>query len=161
MGGLPQAAGRQKQDGGPALRLRASSRRYGVTSGEVLTSGSLILLPVLCAAVGLLPSPRFSRGRPLRVAAMSSLAAQDAYLQGLARKVCAQNAPESRKRKFGKAATLLCGNVGLRRVCLRRVMVCGGVCWFVVVLSKTCDTGFLHSKLAFSSILTRVRMARK
>ncbi|XP_003211341.1 surfeit locus protein 6 [Meleagris gallopavo] len=31
---------------------------------------------------------------------MSSLAAQDAYLQGLARKVCAQNAPESRKRKF-------------------------------------------------------------
>lgn len=36
---------------------------------------------------------------------MSSLAAQDAYLQGLARKVCAQNAPESRKRKFGKAAT--------------------------------------------------------
>nr|CAG32756.1 hypothetical protein RCJMB04_35b4 [Gallus gallus] len=31
---------------------------------------------------------------------MSSLAAQDAYLQGLARKVCAQKAPESRKRKF-------------------------------------------------------------
>ncbi|XP_072208825.1 surfeit locus protein 6 [Excalfactoria chinensis] len=31
---------------------------------------------------------------------MSSLAAQDAYLQGLARKVCTQNAPESRKRKF-------------------------------------------------------------
>ncbi|NXJ16386.1 SURF6 protein, partial [Odontophorus gujanensis] len=31
---------------------------------------------------------------------MASLAAQDAYLQGLARKVCAQHAPESRKRKF-------------------------------------------------------------
>ncbi|OXB69068.1 hypothetical protein ASZ78_009544 [Callipepla squamata] len=31
---------------------------------------------------------------------MSSLAAQDAYLQGLARKVCAQHAPEPRKRKF-------------------------------------------------------------
>lgn len=37
MGGLPQAAGRQKQDGGPELRLRASSRRYDVTSGEALT----------------------------------------------------------------------------------------------------------------------------
>ncbi|NWR63549.1 SURF6 protein, partial [Bucorvus abyssinicus] len=31
---------------------------------------------------------------------MASLAAQDSYLQGLARKVCAQHAPESRKRKF-------------------------------------------------------------
>ncbi|NXI71257.1 SURF6 protein, partial [Anseranas semipalmata] len=31
---------------------------------------------------------------------MASLAAQDSYLQGLARKVCVQHAPESRKRKF-------------------------------------------------------------
>ncbi|NXI47436.1 SURF6 protein, partial [Galbula dea] len=31
---------------------------------------------------------------------MASLAAQDSYLQGLARKVCAQQTPESRKRKF-------------------------------------------------------------
>ncbi|KAM6047718.1 surfeit locus protein 6 [Chlamydotis macqueenii] len=31
---------------------------------------------------------------------MASLAAQDSYLQGLARKVCVQQAPESRKRKF-------------------------------------------------------------
>ncbi|KAM6296988.1 surfeit locus protein 6 [Aegotheles albertisi] len=31
---------------------------------------------------------------------MASLAAQDSYLQGLARKVCAQLAPESRKRKL-------------------------------------------------------------
>ncbi|NXG72053.1 SURF6 protein, partial [Baryphthengus martii] len=32
------------------------------------------------------------------------LAAQDSYLQGLARKVCAQHASESRKRKFGNGA---------------------------------------------------------
>ncbi|NXW50841.1 SURF6 protein, partial [Nyctiprogne leucopyga] len=31
---------------------------------------------------------------------MASLAAQDSYLQGLARKVCVQHNPESRKRKF-------------------------------------------------------------
>ncbi|NXE74367.1 SURF6 protein, partial [Cochlearius cochlearius] len=31
---------------------------------------------------------------------MASLAAQDSYLQGLARRVCAQHAPESRKRKL-------------------------------------------------------------
>ncbi|XP_005231274.2 surfeit locus protein 6 [Falco biarmicus] len=31
---------------------------------------------------------------------MASLAAQDSYLQGLARKVCVQHAPEPRKRKF-------------------------------------------------------------
>ncbi|XP_068012023.1 surfeit locus protein 6 isoform X1 [Melanerpes formicivorus] len=31
---------------------------------------------------------------------MASLAAQDSYLQGLARRVCAQQPPESRKRKF-------------------------------------------------------------
>ncbi|NXT84256.1 SURF6 protein, partial [Zapornia atra] len=31
---------------------------------------------------------------------MASLAAQDSYLQGLARKVCVQHAPEARKRKF-------------------------------------------------------------
>ncbi|XP_054249456.1 surfeit locus protein 6 [Indicator indicator] len=31
---------------------------------------------------------------------MASLAAQDSYLQGLARKVCTQQPPESRKRKF-------------------------------------------------------------
>ncbi|NXS51938.1 SURF6 protein, partial [Brachypteracias leptosomus] len=37
---------------------------------------------------------------------MASLAAQDSYLQGLARKVCAQRAPESRKRKFGNGAAM-------------------------------------------------------
>ncbi|NWX48053.1 SURF6 protein, partial [Steatornis caripensis] len=35
---------------------------------------------------------------------MASLAAQDSYLQGLARKVWVQPAPESRKRKFGNGA---------------------------------------------------------
>ncbi|NWR33813.1 SURF6 protein, partial [Tachuris rubrigastra] len=35
---------------------------------------------------------------------MASLAAQDSYLQGLARRVSAQHPPESRKRKFGKGA---------------------------------------------------------
>ncbi|NXF09688.1 SURF6 protein, partial [Smithornis capensis] len=35
---------------------------------------------------------------------MASLAAQDSYLQGLARRVSAQHAPESRKRKFGNGA---------------------------------------------------------
>ncbi|NWI59430.1 SURF6 protein, partial [Calyptomena viridis] len=35
---------------------------------------------------------------------MASLAAQDSYLQGLARRVSAQPAPESRKRKFGNGA---------------------------------------------------------
>lgn len=138
--------------------LRASSRTCDLTSGgsaNSLPARSVTLLPVLCAAVGFLPSPRFSRGCPLRVAAMSSLAAQDAYLQGLARKVCAQNAPESRKRKFGKAATRCC--VGTWAC---SVSASAG-CWFVPVLSKTCDTGFLPSKLAVSFILTRVRMARK
>lgn len=38
---------------------------------------------------------------------MANLAAQDSYLQGLARKVCLQGAPESRKRKFGNGAVTL------------------------------------------------------
>lgn len=106
---------------------------------------------------------------PVRVAAMSSLAAQDAYLQGLARKVCAQKAPESRKRKFGKAATPVppgccvgtwaCG-VSASAGCSARGR-CVGFKHSRLVLSKTCDTGFLPSKLAVSFILTRVMMACK
>ncbi|KAF1503947.1 Surfeit locus protein 6, partial [Eudyptula minor novaehollandiae] len=34
---------------------------------------------------------------------LASLAARDSYLQGLARKVCVQHAPEPRKRKFGNS----------------------------------------------------------
>ncbi|KFQ36239.1 Surfeit locus protein 6 [Mesitornis unicolor] len=33
---------------------------------------------------------------------MASLAAKDAYLQGLAKKVCGQRPPEPRKRKYGQ-----------------------------------------------------------
>lgn len=44
-------------------------------------------------------------GRALRLGqpAMASLAAQDSYLQGLARRAGVQHSPESRKRKFGTA----------------------------------------------------------
>ncbi|KAK1193952.1 SURF6 protein, partial [Pygoscelis papua] len=35
---------------------------------------------------------------------LASLAARDSYLQGLARKVCVQHAPEPRERKFGNGA---------------------------------------------------------
>lgn len=52
-------------------------------------------------------------------AAMASLAAQDSYLQGLARRAGVQHAAESRKRKFG------IGTVTLRFYPLRPV--CGGL----------------------------------
>lgn len=45
------------------------------------------------------PARALRLGQP----AMASLAAQDSYLQGLARRAGVQHSPESRKRKFGTA----------------------------------------------------------
>lgn len=42
-------------------------------------------------------------GGPETPAAMASLLAKDAYLQGLARKICSRPSPEPQTRKSGKA----------------------------------------------------------
>lgn len=91
------------------LALRCRRFRRGAPTplpGGGPHEGDAAVLPVRWGGSGATAGQPGLRGlsalsRGHRGASMASLAAQDSYLQGLARRVCAQHGPEPRKRKFG------------------------------------------------------------